>query len=150
MSYLSPLFNTAIIIRIKKFSVILLQYLKIHSKYDFRNSRIWPNRCWWRMLVTKCFGDNFEMLPTWDVSDGFGRFRPQHPLSKILYLRSSTYLRHPLPSNISVGYQHSKDVTNIEILSPTPKHCHQHLCSHRIKLSIGNTRKKQLNYIRDI
>jgi len=30
--------------------------------------------------------------------------------------------------NTSVGHQHSKDVTNIEILSPTST-CRQHLCS---------------------
>ena len=28
--------------------------------------------------------------------------------------------------SISVGHQHSKGVTNNEILSPTPKNCHQH------------------------
>ena len=31
--------------------------------------------------------------------------------------------------NISVGPQHSKDITNIEVLSPTSA-CHQNLCSH--------------------
>ena len=45
-----------------------------------------------------------------DVGDGFGDFVHQYLLSL----------------NISVGHQHPKDVTNIEILSPIPKNCHQH------------------------
>ena len=45
-----------------------------------------------------------------DFGDGFDRFRHQQPLS----------------FNISVGYQHSKDFTNVEILSATPKNYHQH------------------------
>ena len=44
-----------------------------------------------------------------DVGDGFGHFRHQDPLSFI----------------ISVGHQHPKDVTNIEILSLTSKYCNQ-------------------------
>ena len=43
-----------------------------------------------------------------DVGDGFGRFRHQDPLS----------------FTISVGHQHPKDVTNIEIPSPTLNNCH--------------------------
>ena len=37
-------------------------------------------------------------------------------------------LRHqqPISLKISVGHQHSKDVTNIQILSPTLENCHQH------------------------
>jgi len=46
-----------------------------------------------------------------DVGDGFGHFGHQDPLS--FY--------------ISVGHQHSKDVTNISKISPTlshQQHCH--------------------------
>ena len=42
----------------------------------------------------------------WDVGDGFGH-------------------QHPLYFNISVGHQHPKDVTDIEILSLTSKNCYQ-------------------------
>ena len=51
------------------------------------------------MLETKFVGDKFEMLVT------------------VLAV---------FVANISVGRQHSKDVTNIEILSPTPENYHQH------------------------
>jgi len=44
------------------------------------------------------------------VGDGFGRFCHQHHLS----------------FSFSVGHQHPRDVTNIEILSPTPENDHQH------------------------
>ena len=57
------------------------------------------------MLEKKCVGDNFEAKN--------GQNRHQDPISL----------------NISVGHKHSKDVTDIEILSPIPKNCHQHLCS---------------------
>ena len=56
-------------------------------------------------------GDEMCWRQLWDVGDGFGRFRSRNILSL----------------NISVGYQHPKDVTNIEILSPTPENCYQHL-----------------------
>ena len=62
------------------------------------------HRCWWRMLETKCVGDNFKMLVT-----VFCHFGPQHPL--FFY--------------ISVRHQHSKDVTKIEIPTPTSKNGHQ-------------------------
>ena len=52
------------------------------------------------MLVTQCVGGNFQL---------FGRFRHQHPVS----------------FNLSVGYQHTKDVTNIVILSSRPKNYQQ-------------------------
>ena len=48
------------------------------------------------MLVTKCVGDNFEMLVT------------------TLAVFITNILYH---FKMSVGHQHSKDVTNIEILS---------------------------------
>ena len=60
------------------------------------------------MLVTDV-GDEMCWRQLWDVDDGFRRFRHQHPLS----------------FKISVGHQHPKDVTNIEILSLTSKNCHQ-------------------------
>ena len=50
------------------------------------------------MLVTDV-GDEMCWRQLWDVSDGFDRFRHQHPLS----------------FNIIVGHQDSKDVTNIKI-----------------------------------
>ena len=50
------------------------------------------HRCLWRMLETKCVGD------------GFGHFCHQHPLS--FY--------------ISVGQQHSKDVTDITVTMQYP------------------------------
>ena len=69
-------------------------------------------------------GDEMCWWQLWDVGDGFGHFRHQRLLS----------------FNISVGQQHPKNVTNIEIpsdeflesvtniKSPTSS-CHQHLCS---------------------
>ena len=51
-------------------------------------------KCWWQLC---------------DVSDSFGHFGHQHPLS--FY--------------ISVGHRHSKDVANIEILSPKSTNRHQ-------------------------
>ena len=75
----------------------------------------------------------------WDVGDGFGRFRHQHPLS----------------FKISVGHQHSKYVTNIEMLSLTPNNfnikpptsiLHQNLCSrwecHRISTNLKPSSKR--------
>ena len=62
------------------------------------------------MLETKCFDDNFKMLVTILAV----------VVTNILYL-----------FNISVGHQHSKDVTKIEILLPISKNCHQHYCHHR-------------------
>ena len=59
------------------------------------------HRYWWRMLETKW--DNFEMLVT--VLAIF--------VTNILYILTL------------VGYQHPKDVTNIEVLSLTSVNCHQ-------------------------
>ena len=61
------------------------------------------------MLVTDV-GDEMCSRQLWDVGDRFRRFRHQHRLSL----------------NNSVGHQHPKDVTNIEILSPTTKNRHQY------------------------
>ena len=61
-----------------------------------------------QMLVTDV-GDKICWRHFWDVGNGFGWFCRQHPI----------YF------SISV-HQHPKDVTNIEILSPTPENCHQH------------------------
>jgi len=55
-------------------------------------------------------GDKICWRQLWDVGDGFGRFCRYHPLS----------------FSTSVGQQHPKDVTNIEILSWTPENCYQH------------------------
>ena len=80
-----------------------------------QNFQVDPRILWVRdiisdqMLVTG-LGDEMCWRKLWDVGDGFGRFRHQYPLS----------------FNIIVGHQHSKDVTNIEILLSTRKNCHQH------------------------
>ena len=60
------------------------------------------------MLVTDV-GNEMCWWQLWDVGDAFDRFRHQHPLS----------------FNISVGHEHPKIVTNIEILSLASKNCHQ-------------------------
>ena len=57
-------------------------------------------------------GDEIFWRQLWDVGDDFCRFCHQNPLS--------------LSISISVGHQHPKDVTNIEILTPTLENCHQH------------------------
>ena len=73
--------------------------------------------CYWTNVATSMLetdvGGEMCWRQLWDVGDGFDRFGHQLPL----------YF------NISVG-QHPKDVINSEILSPTLKNCHQHLCSH--------------------
>ena len=56
------------------------------------------HRCWWQMLETECGGDNYEMLVT-------------------VLVILVTMIHYPL----RLAYQYSKDVTNIEILSPTSK-----------------------------
>ena len=60
------------------------------------------------MLMTDV-GDEMCWWQLWDVGDGFGHFCHQHPLS----------------FSINVRHQHSKDVTNIKILSLTSTNCHQ-------------------------
>ena len=57
----------------------------------------WQYWCWWRMLETKCVGDNFKMLVTVFTV----------VVTNILYLLT-----------LASG-------TNIEILSQTFKNCHQ-------------------------
>ena len=57
------------------------------------------------------------------IDDGDGCWRQNVLATSLRYWWRSGRFRH----------QHSlssKYVTNIEILSPTPKNCHQHLCSH--------------------
>ena len=56
------------------------------------------------ILVT-ALGDEICWRQFWGVDDDFCRFRQQHPLS----------------FNISVRYQHPRDVNYIELLSPTLK-----------------------------
>ena len=66
-------------------------------------------------FIWNCYidvGDEMCWRQLWDVGDGFDRSRHQHPLC----------------SNIGVWHQHSKDATNIEIVTT----CHQHLCSRKI------------------
>ena len=70
------------------------------------------------MLVTNV-GDQMCWRQLWDVGDSFDRLCHQHPLS----------------FKTTIGHQHSKDVTNIKIPSPTLKNCHQHLCSREINNS---------------
>ena len=60
------------------------------------------------MLMTDV-GDVMCWRQLWDHGDAFGRVRRQHSPS----------------FNISVGHQHPKDVTNIEIMSPIMSKWHQ-------------------------
>ena len=39
-----------------------IRHLGKHNCTDISMS--WLNRCWWRILETKCFGDNFETIVT--------------------------------------------------------------------------------------
>ena len=64
------------------------------------------------MLATD-IGDKIRWRQLWDVGDGFERFCYQYLLALASF-------------SISVGHQHPKDVTNIEIRSPTSENCHQH------------------------
>ena len=84
---------------------------KSHSDTCFFESyRSRWNRFWWRMLKTKCVGDNFNML-----------------VIVVDILATKNY--------ISVRHQHSKDVTKIKTItkiqkmSPTLSHQHHY---HRI------------------
>ena len=70
------------------------------------------------MLVTDV-GDETYLLQLLDVCDGFGHLCHQNFLSL----------------NVSVGHQHPKGVTDIDITSPPPKNCHQHKVTH-IDLSL--------------
>ena len=70
-----------------------------------------PSVCWKQNIQTLRLdfdGKEFNQATSMLVTD-VGRFCHQHPIS----------------FNISVGHQHPKDVTNIEILSLTSKNCHQ-------------------------
>ena len=100
-----------------------------------RSSTLWIllrlHRCWWRMLETKCVGDNFEMLVT--VLAVF--------VTNIFYLLtlgSGTNIQN-VSSISKFHHQHQKIVTNIKSLTST---CHQHLCSQwvtaRIRIIITN------------
>ena len=105
--YLWPRFN---VVMIQVYSNTLTNH---HTKFDLDHNcsliiRLWcichhdgyinvGDECWWRMLETKCVGDN------WDESDVYGHFRHQH----------SKYI--------------SYNITKIEILSPTPENCNQHM-----------------------
>ena len=72
------------------------------------------------MLATDV-GDEICWRQFWDVSDGFGRFGHQHPLS----------------FSISVGHQHPKDVISIKTLSTTPENCHQHKVTNIYVVLLG-------------
>ena len=95
------------------------RFRNVITKVNFRNENMCrQHQCWWQMLETKCVNDNFEILVT---------------VLPFLSPTFSIFIR-------SVGHQHSKNVSNIEILSPTPENydwlvksptttCHQHLYS---------------------
>ena len=87
------------------------------SLHEASSNLHWPDSdplCW--KSFWKTVGDEMGCQQLCDIGNGFGRFHQQHPLS----------------FNISAGYQHPKDVTNIKIPSPTPKNCHQHICSQNL------------------
>ena len=79
----------------------------------------WLHRCWWRMLETKCVGDNFEILVT-----ALAVF-----VTNILYhstLASGTNVQKMSPIS-KFCHQHPKIFTDIK--SPIST-CHQHQCSY--------------------
>ena len=65
------------------------------------------NRCWWQILKTKGIGDRV-LVTVWRCWWWFWSF-----------IGGSWFY-------INIRHQHSKDVTKIEILSPTSKNCRQH------------------------
>ena len=78
---------------------------KIEILVTVTNIKILPTS----MLVTDV-GDEMFWRQFWDVGYDFGGFRHQHPLSL----------------NIDIGYQHAKDVANIEIPSLISERCHRY------------------------
>ena len=74
------------------------------------------HRCWWRMLVTKCVCDNFEILVT-----ALSLFVTDIFCHRYLFLSF----------NISVGHQCPKFLTKMK--SPTPTF-HQYLCSPKLNV----------------
>ena len=95
---------------------------KTDPKYDWFNCKVNVyyrlHRCWWRMLKTKCVGDNFEILVT--VLAVFVT-----NILCCLTLASGTYIQKMSPIS-KCCHQQPKIV--IYIKSPTCT-CHQHLCS---------------------
>ena len=79
------------------------------------------------MIATKCVGDKYKMLVT--VLDII--FGHQHSLS----------------FNISVGHQHSKDVTNIEIQSPT---CHLKISFNLVHYGTWRTFDVRVDWVRPL
>ena len=76
-------------------------------KFDYKESVLRRlHACWWWMLEAKCVVTCWQQL--WNFDDGFSRFRHQHPLS----------------FHRRLGYQHPKDITNIEMPSPALNNCH--------------------------
>ena len=71
-----------------------------------------PHRCWWRMLETKCFGDNLKMT----VTD-----------SAILVTNILYFLTLASGTNIQKMSPNINFVANILKLSPTVSHQHQNV-----------------------
>ena len=87
--------------------------LPLVTSLDFRS-----HRCCWRMLETQYVDNNFNMLVT----------VPAILVTKLWH-------QHSLFFYISVRYQYSKDIANIEIQSPTSTNYHQ-LWVTKIALSL--------------
>ena len=73
---------------------------------------VWLHRCWWRMLETRCVGDNFKMLVTVLVIS----------IISILYP-----LTLALGTNIKRCHQDLNSVANNPKLSPTVSHQHHNI-----------------------
>ena len=74
------------------------------------------------------------MLDTNFDGDDYGHFGHQH----LLYLF------------INVGHQRSKDVTKIDILSPTSKSYHQHHYQEKIPLKIRIDKTKKIHSLKKL
>ena len=113
-----------------KFILSLKNYLLINKNLIYSKAvfihLFWLYRCRWRMLETKCVGDNFKMLVTvFAIS-----------FTHILYLltlASGTNIQKMSPRS-KFCRQNSKIVTNYK--SPTSQ-CHQHACSHLFWILLG-------------
>ena len=82
----------------------LSKIILVWVESEWKILRIRAHRCWWRMLETKCVGDNFEILVT--VLAVFVT-----NILNLLTLASGTNIQK---------------CPNIEIWSSKPKHCRQH------------------------
>ena len=90
---------------------------------------------WWRMLGTKCVGDNLKMLVT--VSAILVTNTLYHT---ILKLAADTNIKNISPRSLFCR-QHSKIVTKCKL--PTSQ-CHEHDCSQTHLFHIGRCQKKSM------